>query len=191
MGKIDLADLKLNHPVIHKAYRRAVVTGKSQPLGLGLANGLLSPTQLREAIKQALKNPFYIDSEGTSYNRAAKVPGDDSPEPSWRPLRRDDNLTPLIVLKSIRDVTNDRDKKNVLRRFQEKGNGIEAMLDRVDGILGQVPKEKVFVYDAAHVILLRETARFKQKIRALLEAKNLSVDDQIFIARYLELIGAA
>ncbi len=41
-AKIDLTALKTAQPEINKAYEKAVATQKDQPLGMGIANGMLS-----------------------------------------------------------------------------------------------------------------------------------------------------
>lgn len=197
--RIDLDHLKANQAVVFGAYQKAIATQKVQPIGLGLAEGLISLSQLKDAMKQAVKDPYYWPyGYGYGYTYTTTTTGPDG-QTSTRNYTTTTTVrypngyipsnTPFLILKRLRDAKDDREKRETLQRLQSRGYGIEMMLEKMDSVLDKIPPEKMFKREAQDITLIKETDRFKSKIRDLLEAQSISIDDQSFIGNYLKLLG--
>lgn len=199
--RIDLEHLKANQAVVFGAYQKAIATQKIQPIGLGLAESMISLSQLKDAMKQAVKDPYYWQygyGYGYGYTYTTTTTGPDG-QTSTRNYTTSTTVrypngyipsnTPFLILKRLRDAKDDKEKREILQRLQSRGYGIEMMLEKMDSVLEKIPPEKMFKREAQDITLIKETERFKSKIRDLLEAQSVSADDQSFINGYLKLLG--
>ena len=197
--RIDLDHLKTNQAVVFAAYQKALATQKVQPIGLGLAESLISLSQLKDAMKQAVKDPYYWPygyGYGYTYTTTTTGPNGQTSTRNYTtsttvryPNGYVASNTPFLILKRLRDAKDDKEKREILQRFQSRGYGIEMMLEKMDSVLDKIPPEKMFKREAQDITLIKETERFKSKIRDLMEAQSLSSDDQSFINGYLKLLG--
>lgn len=197
--RIDLDHLKTTQAVIFSAYQKTLATQKVQPIGLGLAESLISLSQLKDAMKQAVKDPYYWPygygyGYGYAYTTTTTGPDGQTTTRNHTTTVRYPNgyvssNTPFLILKRMRDAKDDKEKREILQRLQSRGYGIEMMLEKMDSVLDKIPPEKMFKREAQDITLIKETERFKSKIRDLLEAQALSSDDQSFIGGYLKLLG--
>jgi hypothetical protein len=195
-AKIDLIDLKAKNLNVFSAYEKALATQKNQPIGLGLAQSMISLSQIKDAMKQAVKEPNYWPyGSGYTYTTTTTGPDGQSTTRNYSTtITRNPNVyistnTPYLILKRIRDAKGDKEKVEILQKFKSRGYGIEIMLERMDSVVDKLPPEKMFKRESQDITLIRETERFKLKIRDMLEASTLSIDDQSFIGSYLRLLG--
>lgn len=197
-SKIDIQALKNIHPEISKAYEKAVATQKDQPLGMGLAEGMLSLSQLPEALKQAVKDPYdwpyynysyqtiYTDSDGKSttrtyVNKTTRYPyGYISPS------------GPYVILKKLRDVRDDKQKKELFFVFKNGGMGsygLNSMIERFDYVMSKIPPEKMFPRKSNEIMLIQAAIGFRKVIQEMQLADFLTVDHQGDIKVFFEKIG--
>ena len=196
-AKIDLEDLKTSQPEIYKAYEKALATQKDQPLGMGLAAEMLSLGQLADALKQAVKDPYYwpylnysyqtiyVDSDGKTTTRTYTTT-------SRYPIGYVYTNTPYVLLKRMRDAADDKSKKMLFSMFQNGGYGsygINTMLERIDYTIGKIPPAKMFPRDSKTLLLVQESLRFRKTVEAMLTADTLSNEHQSTIKSYFNLIG--
>ncbi|MBC8127120.1 MAG: hypothetical protein H8M99_08265 [Gloeobacteraceae cyanobacterium ES-bin-144] len=195
--KIDLETLKTGQPEIYKAYEKALATQKDQPLGMGLASEMLSLGQLPEALKQAVKDPYYWPYSNYSYQT---VYIDSSGKTSTRsyttstryPPGYISSNTPFVILKRIRDTSEDKAKKELLYRFQNGGYGsygVNTMLERLEYTVGRIPTAKMFPRDAQTIRLVQESTKFRKMVEGMLTADTITSDHQSAIKSYFSLIG--
>lgn len=196
-SKIDLQALKATQPEINKAYEKAVATQKDQPLGMGLADSMLSLSQLPDALKQALKDPYnwpyinysyqtiYTDSDGKTTTRTYTH--------SYRPgYGYISSNAPFVLLKQMRDVQDDKDKKRLFYSFKNGGYGsygLNSMIERIDYVLNKIPPEKMFPRQAKEVTLIQATIKFKKTIEDMMTADTLTADHQSVIRSYFSQVG--
>lgn len=193
-SKIDMIDLKIKQPNIYSAYEKALATQKIQPIGLGLAESLISLSQLKDAMKQAIKDPNYwpYGNYGYSYSTTTTGPDGQTSTRNYSTTvvtRRSGYIstnTPYIVLKQIRDAKSDAQKKELLQKI--RGYGLEVMIERMDSVLEKIPPPKMFKRSSSDSAIVGETIKFKSKMRDLLEASSISPDDQSFISSYFRLL---
>jgi hypothetical protein len=196
-SKIDLPALKESQPEVYKAYEKAIATQKDQPLGMGLADSMLSLSQLPDALKQAVKDPYnwpysnysyqtiYTDSAGKSTTRTYT-------NVTRYPVGYVTTNTPYIILKQMRDMQDDKQKKILFYRFTNGGYGsygCNAMIERIDYVLGKIPPEKMFTRQAKEQMLILSAIEFKKTIEAMQSAENLTVDHQSKIKSFFTKIG--
>ena len=140
--KIDLVKLKADNPQIADAYELAVAKQVAQPLGLGLAEKILSLSQVRAALVQALKDPYtwpwsynstttFVDSNGRTSTRSST-----STVVSNYPRGYQSSNGPFVALRKLVEAVDDKSKKAALQRFNSQGYyytwGIDAMLEDID-----------------------------------------------------------
>ncbi|MFA6290001.1 MAG: hypothetical protein WC661_21665 [Opitutaceae bacterium] len=198
-AKIDLAALKTAQPEINKAYEKAVATQKDQPLGMGIADGMLSLGQLPDALKQAVKDPYYwpysnysyqtvyTDSEGKSITRTYTTN-----TTARYPTGYVYTNAPYVILKQMRDVQDDSEKKRLFDRFKNGGYGsygLTTMVERIDYVLGRIPPEKMFPRQAKEIVLIQSSLKFKKTVEDMMTATSLTADHQSTIKTYFALIG--
>lgn len=196
--KIDLLHLKAAHPQIHGAYEKALATQTDQPLGLGLAEDMLSLSQLPNAIRQAVKDPYtwpysnysyettYTDSTGRSVTRTQTT------RYTQTPTVYSSATTPFIVLRRLKDAQDDSQKKELT--FMLKGGGygtygINTMLERLDYAVSKLPPAKMFPRDGKTSTLVMETTIFRRKMEEMIAADTLSYDHQAAIKRFFTAIN--
>jgi len=175
-SKIDMNALKDMQPEINEAYLRAVATQNDMPLGLGLAKDMLSLSQLSEALKQAVKDPYYWPY-GKPVNYAK---------------RRPQGNTSFTLLKRMRNVQADQEKKIIFNDFKDGGYasyGIAMMIERIDYVLANIPPEKMFPRQPKDLILIHESIRFKKTITEMLGGDTLSSDNQATIRSFFQKLG--
>jgi hypothetical protein len=197
-AKIDIQHLKNLHPEVFKGYEKAIATQKDQPLGMGLAEGMMSLSQLPEALKQAVKDPYYwpywnysyqtvyTDSDGktttrTYVNTTTRYPyGYISPS------------GPYVILKKLRDVRDDRQKKELFASFKNGGMGsygLDSMIERFDYVMSKIPPEKMFPRASKEVMLIQAAVEFRKVIQQMQLADFLTVDHQVSIKVFFGKIG--
>jgi hypothetical protein len=195
--KIDLEDLKSKQPEIYKAYEKSIATQQPQPLGMGLASEMLSLGQLPQALKQAVKDPYYwpyanysyqtvyTDSNGKTVTRnyiaTTRYP------PGYVPSN-----APFVILKRLRDATDDKTKKDLLNRFKNEGYGsygINTMLERIEYTVDRIPPAKMFPRDSQTIRLVQDSVKFRKTIDDMLTAETLTTDHQATIRSYFRIIG--
>lgn len=197
-SKIDIQALKNIHPEISKAYEKAVATQKEQPLGMGLAEGMLSLSQLPEALKQAVKDPYdwpysnysyqtiYTDSDGKSttrtyVNKTTRYPyGYISPS------------GPYVILKKLRDVRDDKQKKELFSVFKNGGMGsygLNSMIERFDYVMSKIPPVKMFPRQSKEIMLIQAAIGFRKVIQEMQLADSLTADHQGDIKVFFAKIG--
>jgi len=195
--KINLDDLKVTQPEIHKAYEKAIATQKDQPLGMGLASEMLSLGQLQEALKQAVKDPYYWPYSNYSYqtvytdSMGKTITRSYTTSTRYPPGYISSN-TPFVILKRIRDVSDDKAKKELLYRFRNGGYGsygVNTMLERIGYTVGRIPPAKMFPRDAQTIRLVQESSKFRKMVEDMLTADALTSDHQSAIKSYFNLIG--
>lgn len=197
-SKIDLLALKESQSEIFKSYETAIATQKDQPLGMGLASSMLSLSQLPDALKQAVKDPYnwpysnysyqtvYTDSSGKSVTRtytnvATRYPNGYMP-----------SNTPYIILKQLKNIQDDKQKKILFSSFKSSGYsayGLNSMIERIDFVLGKIPPEKMFPRQPKEKILILSAIEFKKTIEAMQTADTLTADHQGDIKDFFSKIG--
>jgi hypothetical protein len=193
-----MQNLKNIHPEVSKAYEKAVATQKDQPLGMGIAEGMLSLSQLPEALKQAVKDPYdwpflnysyqtvYTDSDGKSTTRTYVNTttrynfGYISPN------------GPYVILKKLRDARDDKQKKELFSVFKNDGfgsYGLNSMIERFDYVMSKIPPEKMFPRQAKELMLIQAAIAFRKVIQEMQLSDYLSVDHQRDISVFFGKIG--
>lgn len=195
--KFDLAKLKSDQPEIYKAYEKALATQKDQPLGMGLAADMLSLGQLADALKQAVKDPYnwpysnysyqtiYVNADGKTITRTYTTT-------TRYPVGYISSNTPYVMLRRMRDASEDKIKKELIQRFRNGGYGsygINTMLERISFTIGKIPPEKMFPRDPKSIRLVQESTRFSKIVENMLTAETLTNDHQSAIKSYFSLIG--
>jgi len=197
-GKIDLKELKDSQPEIFKAYEQAIATQKDQPLGMGLAESMLSLGQLPDALKQAVRDPYnwpyeyysyqtiYVDGQGKMVTRVYVNKYPNYPYGYISPY------SPYIILKRMRDVQDDRTKKELFAQFKNGGYGtygFNSMMERIDYVLTKIPPERMFPRKADEKILIQSVMQFKKTIEKMMTEDALTADAQSVIKNFLGKIG--
>jgi hypothetical protein len=195
--KIDLESLKAENPRIHEAYEKALATESEQPLGLGLAQDMLSLSQLDEAITQAVKDPYdwpyssysyettYTDASGKTVTRTQTTTRHINHSGSYS------NYAPYVLLRRIRDAKEDSQKKELLLMLKGSGYssyGVNTMQERIKSALSKIPSAKMFPRDGRTATLISEAGLFTRKIEDLLTADTISFEHQAVIKRFFDLL---
>jgi len=197
-SKIDLSSLKEAQPEIFRAYEKSVATQKGQPLGLGIAESMLSLNQLQEALRQAVKDPYYwpyvnysyqttyVDSSGKATTRVYT-----NTVTRYPPGYISSN-TPFLLLKKLKDVQDDKMKKQYFTSVKNGGfgaYGIDTMIERIDYVLEKIPPEKMFPRKPKDLSIIATAKDFKKTIEAMQSAESLSTDHQADIKAFFSAIG--
>ena len=192
--KIDLEKLKANQPALHEAYQLASVTDKPQHIGYGLAEKILTPSQARAAIRQALTDPNGYWGWGYSYQSLRvtelSVRGQGAPNsPLVITARSTRGVTytnaPSQVLQNLVSATSDQNLKEAFLRLKASKGLMEAMLTKLDFVLGRLCPERIFPRTAADTALYADTEKLRKNVRVWLDAENFSADGQKFLRDYL------
>lgn len=196
--KIDLDDLKTRNGPIFAAYQKAVATGKTQPLGLGLAENMLSLSQLPAALKQAVSNPsewpfeYYSPYVYTYRTTTTNAAGEVSVQTRTVAYKTTANYPytsrVYLTLKKLRDSKDDKEKKEILDTLKSYSTGLDLMMERIDWAMERIPPEKMFKREASHLALIRAAGRFKEKIRALQSATIITFEDQAVVKEFFTLL---
>jgi hypothetical protein len=197
-SRIDMQNLKNIHPEVSKAYDKAVATQKDQPLGMGIAEGMLSLSQLPEALKQAVKDPYdwpflnysyqtvYTDSDGKSTTRTYVSTATRYPYGYFSPNG------PYVILKKLRDVRDDKQKKELFAIFKSDGfgsYGLNSMIERFDYVMSKIPPEKMFPRQPKELMLIQAAIAFRKVIQEMQLSDFLSLDHQRDIRVFFGNIG--
>ena len=195
-SKIDLAALKQSQPQVYQAYEKAVAMDKDQPLGMGLAEGMLSLGQLSDALKQAVKDPnnwpYYTYYYGVTYTTTTTESGGRRVTRTYYPAGYVSSGGPFVILKRIRDAKDDKVKRELLWSFKNGGYGsygVNTMLERIESTLGRIPPERMFPREPQQLRMIKESAKFKTVIEDLLSAEAVTAEHQSTIKSYFALIG--
>ncbi len=196
-ARIDLDALKANRLEIHRAYERAVATQKDQPIGMGLAENMLSLGQLQGALRQAVKDPYNWNYYGYSYQT---ITTDSAGNTIVRTYTRRDTRyppgyvsahSPFIVLKRLRDATDDSSKKTLMERFKMNANnsyGINTVIERINYTLSRLPPERMFPRQPKERRMVQDSIAFCKVIEEMLSAPTLTRQHQDVIKSYFSLI---
>jgi hypothetical protein len=198
-NKIDLEHLKKHQPSIFRAYEKALATEIPQPLGLGLASEMLSLPQLPEALKQAIKDPYYWPYY--SYSLETVVTNPDGTTTTHKRTTRTTPVyhssyvvgnKPFIILKRLRDAEDDKSKKLHFLNFKDGAYysyGVNTMVERIDYTLSRLPPAKMFPRDPQTIRLVQESIKFRKTIEELQTAETFTADHQNTIKSYFTLLG--
>jgi hypothetical protein len=207
--KIDLDKLKANQPVLYDAYVTAAATDKSQHIGYGLAEKILTPDQARAAIRQALTDPNGYWGWGYSYQslrttassseRSISVSGNGTPESPLVINSRGRSTTrntggvaltkaPNQVFQNLVSATSDQNIRDAFYRLKASKGLMEAMLARLDFVFERLCPERIFPRSGADKNLYQETEKLRKNVRAWIDADNFSADNQRFLRDYLRLL---
>jgi hypothetical protein len=195
-AKIDLDTLKTSQPEVYKAYEKAVATNKPQPLGMGIASEMLSLSQLPPALKQAVKDPYdwvywgysyqtvITESDGQTVTRVYRT------EPVRYPAGYISSNTPFVLLKRLRDVKDDKSRKELLANFRYSYGyyGVNTMLERIDYTINKLPSAKVFPRDTQTTRLIFEADRFRKTVEQLQTAESFTQEHQSVIKTFFTLL---
>ncbi len=186
--KIDLPKLKDANAPIYDAYELALAKQENQPLGLGLAAKIMTLSEVKTAVIQALKDPYVWPWNHSSGTLVVGIRG------GFAVIHPADfAISPIVALKRLTDAVDDRAKQEALAQFRLQSYynscGIEAMLGRLDDVVSRLPTEKMFPRQTQDRVLIQNLDLFRKKIRAINQALVLSVDDQRTIAEFLKQLG--
>lgn len=186
--KIDLNKLKAANAQIYSAYELAVAKQANQPLELGLASSILTLSQVKEAVIQALKDPYVWP---WNYSSGTLIVGGRRSIAIIHPA--DFAISPIVALRRLVDAVDDRSKQAALEQFKLQSYynscGIEAMLGRLDDVMSRLPTERMFPRQPRDNILIQNLDQFRKRIRAINQALVLSGDDQRAITEFLKQLG--
>ena len=197
-SKIDIQSLKNLHPEVNKAYEKTIATQKDQPLGMGLAEDMLSLSQLPEALKQAVKNPY--DWPYINYSYQTVVTDSDGKSTTRTYVNTTTRYAygyispsgPYVILKKLRDVRDDRQKKELFSSFKNGGMGsygLDSMIERFDYVMSKIPPEKMFPRPSKEIMLIQAAVEFRKVIEQMQLADFLTVDHQSSIKIFFGKIG--
>jgi hypothetical protein len=191
--RIDLEHLKENQPDIHAAYERAKSTGRMQPLGMGIAENMLSLELLESAIKYTLTQrarwPY------TGYALVVKKAGvgdarvltyDDALEQNL--LVRGATSATYTLMIELRDVTFDADKASAHNALIRSRKQVIDSIRQLDYILAQVPPATMVKRTPRQSQVIFATQSFMKAIDAAMTKKDFQPSLQSEIKTYFTLL---